>query len=75
MYKSVVLPLNLPSADDQENKLFAAIDVGSFEIAMKIYEISSKNGMKEIDHVRHRLALGYDTDLYKKYTVSSDIIK
>lgn len=43
------------------NKIYAAIDVGSFEIAMKIYEISSKNGMKEIDHIRHRLALGYDT--------------
>ena len=30
------------------DKLFAAIDVGSFEMAMKIYEISSKKGMKEI---------------------------
>lgn len=43
------------------DKLFAAIDVGSFEMAMKIYEISSKKGMKEIEHVRHRLALGFDS--------------
>lgn len=43
------------------DKIFAAIDVGSFEIAMKIYEMSSKNGMKEIDHIRHHLALGYDS--------------
>jgi len=43
------------------DKLFAAIDVGSFEMAMKIYEIGSKNGMKEIEHIRHRLALGSDS--------------
>ena len=42
-------------------KVFAAIDIGSFETAMKIYEISAKNGMKEIDHIRHRLSLGYDS--------------
>lgn len=42
-------------------KTFAAIDVGSFEMAMKIYEISAKNGMKEIDYIRHRLALGTDS--------------
>lgn len=42
-------------------KTFAAIDVGSYELAMKIYEISSKNGIKEIDHVRHRIELGTDS--------------
>lgn len=42
-------------------KVFAAIDIGSFETAIKIYEISAKNGMKEIDHIRHRLSLGYDS--------------
>ena len=50
-------------------KIFAAIDVGSFEISMKIYEISSKNKMNEIDHVRHRLALGYDSYNNKKISV------
>ncbi len=42
-------------------KTFAAIDVGSYELAMKIYEISEKNGIKEIDHVRHKIELGTDS--------------
>jgi len=42
-------------------KTFAAIDVGSFEMAMKIYELSEKYGFKEIDHIRHRLSLGADS--------------
>lgn len=40
-------------------KTFAAIDVGSYGIGMKIFEISKK-GMKEIDYVRHRIELGSD---------------
>ena len=42
-------------------KTFAAIDVGSYELAMKVFEISAKNGLKEIDHIRHRIDLGTDT--------------
>ena len=42
-------------------KTFAAIDVGSYELGMKIFEISSKNGIREIDHIRHRIDLGSDT--------------
>lgn len=42
-------------------KTFAAIDVGSYELAMKIFEISPKAGLKEIDHIRHRVELGTDT--------------
>ena len=42
-------------------KTFAAIDVGSYELAMKVCEISAKNGIKEIDHIRHRIDLGTDT--------------
>ena len=38
-------------------KTFAAIDVGSYELTMKIFEISSKNGIKEIDCIRHRIEL------------------
>lgn len=49
-------------------KTFAAIDVGSFELSMKIFEISSKGGCKEINHVRHRLALGSDT--YREQKIS-----
>lgn len=42
-------------------KTFAAIDVGSFEMNLKIYEISGKNGIRPIDDIRHRLDLGSDT--------------
>ena len=40
---------------------FAAIDVGSNEISMKLYEVSKKNGITELDHVRHTIELGSDT--------------
>lgn len=40
---------------------FAAIDVGSFELELGIYELSVKNGIRAIDHVRHVMALGKDT--------------
>ncbi len=41
--------------------LFAAIDVGSYEIEMKIYELSRKNGIRLIDDIMHRIDLGTDT--------------
>ena len=42
-------------------KTFAAIDIGSFELSMKIFEFSGKNHMKEIDFLTQRIALGSDT--------------
>lgn len=42
-------------------KTFAAIDVGSFELELGIYEISGKYGIRQIDHLRHTLALGRET--------------
>ena len=42
-------------------KLFAAIDVGSYELSMKIFEFGKKSGVKEIDCVRHRIDIGNDT--------------
>ena len=42
-------------------KLFAAIDVGSFELELGIYEVSPKYGIRRVDHVRHVIALGKDT--------------
>lgn len=41
--------------------LFAAIDVGSYEVEMKIFELTPRKGMKEIDQIRHRIELGKDT--------------
>lgn len=42
-------------------RTFAAIDVGSFELSMKIFEFTAKNSMREIDCIRQRLDLGSDT--------------
>lgn len=42
-------------------KIFAAIDVGSFELTMKIFEFSGKNNMREIDCITQRIDLGTDT--------------
>ena len=42
-------------------KTFAAIDVGSFELTMKLFEFSGKNRMREIDCVSKHLDLGSDT--------------
>ncbi|MCR4895325.1 MAG: exopolyphosphatase [Lachnospiraceae bacterium] len=43
------------------NKTFAAIDVGSFELMLRIYEFSGKGEAREIDTLVKRLALGNDT--------------
>ena len=40
---------------------FAAIDIGSHETTLKIYEISKKNGIRLLDHVHHTSRLGYET--------------
>ena len=40
---------------------FAAVDVGSYELGMKIFEISRTKGIREIDHVVRRIDLGSDT--------------
>lgn len=40
---------------------FAAIDVGSHETTLRIYEVSKKNGIHELDYVHHTSGLGYET--------------
>lgn len=42
-------------------RTFAAIDVGSFELELGIFEISDSAGIRSIDHVRHVIAIGKDT--------------
>ena len=37
---------------------FAAIDIGSYEISMKIFEFSKKIGFQELNDVRYRLEIG-----------------
>ena len=41
--------------------LFAAIDVGSYVYEMKIFELSKKNGIRQIDSIRHMVDIGTDT--------------
>lgn len=40
---------------------FAAIDIGSYEMGMRIYEISGQGAVRQIDEVRRTLDLGTDT--------------
>ena len=42
-------------------QMFAAINVGSSDISMKIFEITAKWGFREIDCISHILELGSDT--------------
>ncbi|MBQ6697091.1 MAG: exopolyphosphatase, partial [Lachnospiraceae bacterium] len=51
-------------------KTFAAIDVGSFEISLKIFEFTGKNSSRVVEHVRQRIALG--TDTYADGKISPD---
>ncbi len=37
---------------------FAAIDIGSYEVSIKIFELSKKIGLHELNHVRYRMELG-----------------
>ena len=41
--------------------LFAAIDVGSYEVEMKIFQFGARKEVQEIDHIRYRIELGKDT--------------
>ncbi len=42
-------------------KTFAAIDIGSYELCMKIFEISKVKGMKEVDHIRYSIDMGTES--------------
>ncbi|MCQ2080963.1 MAG: HD domain-containing protein [Lachnospiraceae bacterium] len=55
------------------SKTFAAIDVGSFELSLKIYEVSKKNGMRQIDHVRHNIDMG--TEIYSNGILSFERVE
>lgn len=52
-------------------KTVAAIDVGSFEIEMGIYEISQKGGIRLVDSVNHVIGLGSDT--YATGVISNEL--
>ncbi|MDO4330073.1 MAG: exopolyphosphatase [Lachnospiraceae bacterium] len=52
---------------------FAAIDVGSFEVELSIYEISNKFGIRPVDHIRHVIALGRET--YSHGKISYELVE
>ena len=52
---------------------FAAIDVGSFEVEMGIYEISNRNKIRKLDQIRHVTALGKDT--YNNGKISYEMVE
>ena len=54
-------------------KTFAAIDVGSFELTMKIFDFSGKNTMREIDCMKEfsQIMESYKVIAYKAYGTSA----
>lgn len=52
---------------------FAAINVGSFEAELSIYEVSGKYGIRTIDHIRHVVPLGRDT--YGQGKISYELVE
>lgn len=53
--------------------MFAAIDIGSYEVGMKIMELSPKNGIREIDYVRHGIELGKDA--YRSGKIGNELLE
>ena len=52
---------------------FAAIDIGSYNVAMEIFEISKKQGLKSLDYVDQRMELGRET--YAQGRISNNMVK
>ena len=55
------------------DRRFAAIDVGSFDLEMGIYEIDERRGIRLVDSVRHVIALGSDT--YNTGMISFELVE
>lgn len=53
--------------------MFASIYIGSYEVSLKIFEISQKKRIKEIDCVRSRLDLGKDA--YDKGFIGYELVE
>jgi len=52
--------------------MFGAIDVGSYEVNLKIYELSARKGIRELNRVHHRIELGKDT--YATGKIGTDLV-
>lgn len=52
--------------------MFAAIELGSYEVEMKIFEIGGKKGIREIDRLAHVIELGKNS--YNEKYINFEII-
>ena len=52
---------------------FAAIYIGSYEVSIKIFEISGKKKIRTIDYIRSRIELGRDA--YSKGSIGYELVE
>lgn len=52
---------------------FAAIYIGSYEVSLKVFELSGKKKIREIDHIRTRIELGRDS--YHSGVIGYDLVE
>ena len=50
---------------------FAAIDIGSYNVSMEIFEVTKKNGLVSLTSLRQRLELGRDAYSQRRITLES----
>lgn len=53
--------------------VFAAIDIGSYTVAMEIFEVTKKQGLRSLDYVDYRMELGKET--YATGRISNEMVK
>ena len=53
-------------------QMLAAIDVGSSEVSMKIYQFSKRTGIQELEYIRSMVEMGADT--YNTGVISLSLI-
>lgn len=53
--------------------IYAAINIASQELSLKIYELSKARGIRELSHVRHKIALS--SEIYQGGTISYSTIE
>ena len=52
---------------------FAAIYIGSYEVSMKIFEISARKKIRTIDYIRSRIELG--KDVFSRGSIGYELVE
>ena len=52
---------------------FAAIYIGSYEVSLKIFEISARKNIRKIDYIRSRIELGRDA--YSRGVIGYELVE